>query len=319
MKYYPHHIGDFDRATRHLTRLERSIYRDLIELYYDTEKPLIDDTAALCRRIIARTNEEVTSVEQVLNEFFIKTHDGWFHSRCDTEIDKFLSSNTQKSQAGKASAAKRALKKQQALNVRSTDVLQTCNGTPTILEPRTKILEPLKDIDAQQAGVEPKQKRKRRLPADFLITDERIRAAKQFWQFVNRDDLDPIQQFEMFRNHFSANGKPMLDWDACWRTWYSNAPKFNKSQGINNGQIGIGHSVNQRPNNSAVGRVRANAERERAKLAVSGSGIDNTPLGTDDRNVRTQMDESVRGRDRSEQCMGGIIEGDYARDGEAWP
>lgn len=142
MKYYPHHIGDFDRATRHLSRLERSIYRDLIELYYDTEKPLSLDTPTLCRRIIARSNEEATAVEQALNEFFIETPDGWFHSRCDTEIDKFLSSNTQKSQAGKASAAKRALKKQQALNARSTDVQQTCNGTPTILDPRTKTLEP---------------------------------------------------------------------------------------------------------------------------------------------------------------------------------
>ena len=30
MNYYPHHIGDFDYATRHLTRVERSIYRVLI-------------------------------------------------------------------------------------------------------------------------------------------------------------------------------------------------------------------------------------------------------------------------------------------------
>ena len=67
MKHYPHHIGDFDKATRHLTRIERSIYRDLIELYYDTEQQLTLDMPALCRRIIARTNEESTAVEQVLN------------------------------------------------------------------------------------------------------------------------------------------------------------------------------------------------------------------------------------------------------------
>ena len=29
MNFYQHHIGDFNNATRHLTRLERSIYRDL--------------------------------------------------------------------------------------------------------------------------------------------------------------------------------------------------------------------------------------------------------------------------------------------------
>jgi uncharacterized protein YdaU (DUF1376 family) len=89
MKYYQHHIGDFDKATRHLTRLERSVYRDLIELYYDTEQPLTLDRAALCRKIIARSNEESTAVEQVLNEFFTETPTGWYHERCESEIEKY--------------------------------------------------------------------------------------------------------------------------------------------------------------------------------------------------------------------------------------
>ena len=58
MHHYPHHISDFNNSTRHLTRIERSIYRDLIELYYDTENPLPNDVELLCRKIIARTEEE---------------------------------------------------------------------------------------------------------------------------------------------------------------------------------------------------------------------------------------------------------------------
>lgn len=123
MNYYSHHIGDFDRATRHLTRIERSIYLDLIFVYYDTEQPLTLDKKALCRKIIARTNEEATAVEQVLNEFFTETPNGWFHARCEQELDVFRNSNSQKSLAGKASAAKRAAAKQQALN-----------GNPTVVE-----------------------------------------------------------------------------------------------------------------------------------------------------------------------------------------
>ena len=69
MNYYPHHIGDFNNATKHLTRIERSIYRDLLELYYDTEQPLTLDQKSLCRKIIARSDEEVTGVEQVLAYF----------------------------------------------------------------------------------------------------------------------------------------------------------------------------------------------------------------------------------------------------------
>lgn len=139
MYYYSHNIGDFDRATRHLTRIERSIYRDLLDVYYDTEKPLTLDRAALCRKIIARSDEEVTAVEQVLNEFFTETATGWFHSRCEEEIAAYRASNSQKSAAGKASAAARAARKQQAINASSTSVetaVQTDDSTdvPTTVE-----------------------------------------------------------------------------------------------------------------------------------------------------------------------------------------
>lgn len=131
MHYYPHNIGDFDKATRHLKRIERSVYRDMLDLYYDTEKPLPLDIGWICRRIIATSNEELTAVEQVLNEFFIKTPDSWFHARCDAEIIDFKNNQSQKSAAGKASAAARQLRKEQALNGRLTDVEQTNHGAST--------------------------------------------------------------------------------------------------------------------------------------------------------------------------------------------
>jgi uncharacterized protein YdaU (DUF1376 family) len=120
MKHYPHHIGDFDKATRHLTRIERSVYRDLIDLYYDTEQRLPLDKAALCRKIIACSNEESTAVEQVLNEFFMETPTGWYHARCEQEIEAYHANTSQKAMAGKASAEAKRLKKLQALNGEST-------------------------------------------------------------------------------------------------------------------------------------------------------------------------------------------------------
>lgn len=124
MNYYPHHIGDFNSATRHLTRLERSVYRDMLDLYYDTEVPLTLDMDALCRLLIARSNKERTAVEQVLNEFFTETAEGWRHSRCDTEIEKYRVQREAKSAAGKASAAKRNQKTQRPSSSRSTAVEQ---------------------------------------------------------------------------------------------------------------------------------------------------------------------------------------------------
>ena len=130
MNHYPYHIGDFDRATRHLTRIERSVYRDLLDLYYDTETRLTLDMNALCRRIIARSNEESTAVEQVLNEFFTKTETGWYHARCDEEISAYHANNSQKAQAGKASAEAKRLRKLLALNGDSTSTEQPLNSVP---------------------------------------------------------------------------------------------------------------------------------------------------------------------------------------------
>ena len=134
MNYYPHHIGDFNSATRHLTRIERSVYRDLIELYYDTESPLLLDFNALCRLVIARSDEERTAVEQVLNEFFTQTEHGWFHARCDEEIQKYHSNRQAKSLAGKASAARRAQKTAKKPNTSASEVERQFNSEPTHVE-----------------------------------------------------------------------------------------------------------------------------------------------------------------------------------------
>lgn len=118
------------------------MYRDLIDLYYNTEQRLTLDVQALCRRIIARTNEEATAVQQVLNEFFTETPTGWYHDRCEAEIEAYRANTSQKAMAGKASAEAKRLKKQQALNEASTAVQQPLNpvategnGTPTNHQP----------------------------------------------------------------------------------------------------------------------------------------------------------------------------------------
>lgn len=107
MNHYPHHIGDFNNATRHLTRVERSLYRDMLELYYDTEQPLNSDPAKIARRVLASSDSEREALNLVLEEFFVLQDDGWHNTRCDAEIAKYKGQIEQASRAGKASAAKR--------------------------------------------------------------------------------------------------------------------------------------------------------------------------------------------------------------------
>lgn len=221
MYHYPHHIGDFDKATRHLTRLERSTYRDLMDFYYETESQLPLDINFICRRILANSNEERTAVEQVLNEFFHKTPDGWYHKRCDAEIDKFHANISQKSAAGKASAEKRALKLQRAINGRSTDVQREVNGTPTNLEPRTYNQEPIKEKKRASPFAPP--------------------SISEVQQYIASNSL--TISASGFIDYYESNGwmvgkNKMKNWQATCRTW----EKRNEAN---------------RPNNQADTRSRA--------------------------------------------------------------
>lgn len=135
MNYYPHHISDFNNATRHLTRIERSIYRDLIEHYYDSEAPIENDIAKISRKIIAVTPEEKSAIETILEEYFSLIDGFWFHARCDEELAKYRDKSEKAVRAGKASAAKRTFSPnptvdEQTLNGRSTDDELTNNQEP---------------------------------------------------------------------------------------------------------------------------------------------------------------------------------------------
>lgn len=87
MNYYPFHIGDYLSAARHLTWTEDAAYRRLLDTYYTTEKPLPTELRAVCRLVLATTDEQREAVEVVLNEFFELTSAGWINVRADAEID----------------------------------------------------------------------------------------------------------------------------------------------------------------------------------------------------------------------------------------
>jgi uncharacterized protein YdaU (DUF1376 family) len=89
VNYVELHIGDYDKATAHLTACEDGIYGRLIRWYYDMEGPLPQDMKGIQRRVRARSRDEKAAVESVLEEFFEQADDGWHHKRCDEEIAKY--------------------------------------------------------------------------------------------------------------------------------------------------------------------------------------------------------------------------------------
>lgn len=138
-----------------MSRLERWLYRDMLDIYYDTERPLPIDVEKLLNDLGTKTDEESTAVQRLLRFKFEKTDDGYRHIRCDEEIANYHDKGKQASLAGKASAAARMLNKssttvQRPFNDRSTEI----NGLSTNQEPITKNHKPNKVKNTAPVGAE---------------------------------------------------------------------------------------------------------------------------------------------------------------------
>lgn len=149
MNYYPHHIGDFRSGTVNMSRQARWIYRDMMDIYYDTEKPLPLDLDVLCDMLGVETPDERAIVERLLRFKFSQTEDGYRNARCDQEIGAYQSrAETAKANGKRGGRPKKATsnpEKPSGLSVGSNPVAignpdQT--GSQTNQEPVTKNQEP---------------------------------------------------------------------------------------------------------------------------------------------------------------------------------
>ncbi len=143
MHYYQHHIGDFIKSTANLTHEERSIYLQLIWIYYDTENPLTEDVESLAFDVGARDKTEL--IKTLLKRYFIYDPHlkSYTHHRIDKELSLYKS---------KADSARRANKSRWSEKTLKSDMKSETNHIRKVSEsypnqePRTKNQEPLKDI-----------------------------------------------------------------------------------------------------------------------------------------------------------------------------
>ena len=141
MNHFPFHIGDYIKSTVHLNNEEDLTYLRLIFHYYDTEKPIPKNTEAVAKRL--RLKHRI--VLGILAEFFSDSEDGWRSKRCDEELAKYHALLQNASNAGKASAQRRA-------NARSTPVQRPLRSRSTNQEPRTSNQEPEPRTVNQEPG-----------------------------------------------------------------------------------------------------------------------------------------------------------------------
>jgi len=239
MHSYNHNIKTFNNATRHLTRVERSLYRDLIELYYDTEQPLdAVEIERLQRRVMAITQEEKDALDYVLSEFFVKTGSVYTHDYCDEQIDKYREVNTAKARAGKASAEARKKKAEERRLKRKEESEQNSTHDEHALssrtQPRTKNHKPLtNNQDKEQGATEVTPTNAKKPRAKFVKPS----ITEVFEYFVERtEDVQRSKvEAQKFVDYFDSNGwkvggkTKMVDWKAAVRNWITrSAERFGK-------------------------------------------------------------------------------------------
>lgn len=90
MHFYMFNPSDFNNSARHLSLVERAIYRDLIDMYYHTEQAIdTSDMDKLARRLLCTSSEYRASLDYVLDEFFVKRGKRHHHHRIDKEIKNY--------------------------------------------------------------------------------------------------------------------------------------------------------------------------------------------------------------------------------------
>jgi uncharacterized protein YdaU (DUF1376 family) len=205
LNYYAFHLGDYAAHTSHLDPLEDIAYRRLIDLHMLLERPLPLDVDELARKI--RMRDHAATVRDVLNEFFIRTDDGWTNDRCMKEIAKYQSNKDAAKRAGQASAERRTQKK-------ATPVERPLNDCST---QHSEHVEPTKNHKPRTNNQEPEQReanaRGLRIPVDFPGPTELD------WCESERPDLSAGTVALQFRDYHLAHGTAMKSWPAAWRTW----------------------------------------------------------------------------------------------------
>lgn len=211
MHYYPHNIADYRSDTAHLSNEEDLAYRRLLEMYYDTERPIPLETEWVARRL--RVGAE--SVSSVLRDFFQLTEDGWVQARCERVISEYHGRAERARQNGKNGGRPKnpAGSQPVASGPPAETGLKTNQNKNQELKPELE-LEPsaVPQADSKRTAA----KRRQQIPDDFVPNEAGRNAATQ-------KGISLSEELEKFRNYHLAKGSVMLDWQAAWRTWVGNA------------------------------------------------------------------------------------------------
>ncbi|MEE1918466.1 DUF1376 domain-containing protein [Pseudomonas asiatica] len=221
MHYYKFNIKDWTRDTAHLSVEEEGVYRRLLDHYYESEKPIPQETKPVIRRLRLAGHEEAVAV--ILGEFFTLEDDGFHHRRCDEEIAKYHAKASACRQNG--SRGGRPKKPEENQNGSQDEPNHNLNQEPLTINQEPEDQEQCA-ASATPGHDQPKsqaKKRGTRLPEDWELSPELAAWAKSARPEL--DDRMVKAMADSFKDFWiSKTGKDAtkLDWSATWRNWVRN-------------------------------------------------------------------------------------------------
>lgn len=127
MNYYPRHLGDYLKATNHLSLAEHGALNLLLDRLYGSEKPITRQEAfEICR---PTTKADKQAVSRVLADFFFQTAEGYVNRRALLEIEKY---HEKSAKARQAILTRWNVNSAEKRKKADTDVLRTNNERNTI-------------------------------------------------------------------------------------------------------------------------------------------------------------------------------------------
>lgn len=252
MHYYQFNIADYRKDTAHLSRLEHSIYRDLIDWYYLDEKPIPKETQSVTRRLRLATKEEADALNNVLNDFFFLCELGWKHKRIDVEIADYHYKCEKNKENGKKGGRPKSIlepEKTQSVNLANPNESElnpnhkpiTSNHKPINKESKKENPFLLPDwINSEDWDLWMKSRKKKMIPAQMQKQVEKLRK----WKDAGQDYAGALE-------NAAANGYTGLflpDNKSPPQQQAQKPKKFNASEYLQGYGDGYGNPIKRKEN-----------------------------------------------------------------------
>ena len=161
MHYYQFNIKDYSFATIRMSLMEDLAFRRMLDLFYESEKPLPHELSRVAKLIGMKDYQE--EIRDVLNEFWNETESGWVNDRANEEIAKYQAKADSARVNGKKGGRPVKPKITQLVNLANPEITESqANHKPITNnhKPNKEILSLINDVFAHWWNLYPSSRRK---------------------------------------------------------------------------------------------------------------------------------------------------------------